>query len=90
MEEDQTVDVVTLYTDDGEEMDFEELADIPFEGNLYAVMQPAVLPEDMNEDEAFVFKMTELEDGSFSFQLETDDRIIDAVFEEYNKSLEEG
>ena len=42
----------------------------------------------MSEDEAFVFKVTRGEDGNEQFEIELDDEIIDAVFKEYNRLLD--
>jgi len=82
-------DVVTLLSDDGEEIDFIEVAGIAYRGNFYAVLQPVELLEGMEEDEALVFKVTRGKDGEDKFEIELDDAIIDAVFEEYNKLLDE-
>ena len=82
-------DVVTLLSDDGEEIDFIEVAGIAYRGNFYAVLQPVELLDGMEEDEALVFKVTRGKDGEDKFEIELDDAIIEAVFEEYNKLLEE-
>lgn len=81
-------DVVTLIADDGEEIDFIEVAGIAYRGNFYAVLQPVELLEGMEQDEALVFKVTRGKDGDDKFEIELDDAIIDAVFEEYNKLLD--
>ena len=81
-------DIVTLLSDDGEEIDFIEVAGIAYRGNFYAVLQPVELLDGMEEDEALVFKVTRGKDGEDKFEIELDDAIIDAVFEEYNKLLD--
>ena len=81
-------DIVTLLSDDGEEIDFIEVAGIAYRGNFYAVLQPVELLDGMDEDEALVFKVTRGKDGEDKFEIELDDAIIDAVFEEYNKLLD--
>ena len=43
----------------------------------------------MEEDEALVFKVSRGKDNADKFEIELDDAIIDAVFEEYNKLLDE-
>ena len=82
-------DVITLMTADGEEVDFVEVAGIAYRGNFYAILQPVELLDGMDEDEALVFKVTRGKDGEDKFEIELDDVIIDAVFEEYNKLLDE-
>lgn len=81
-------DIITLLSDDGEEIDFIEVAGIAYRGNFYVVLQPVELLEGMEEDEALVFKVTRGKDGEDKFEIELDDAIIDAVFEEYNKLLD--
>ncbi len=82
-------DIVTLLSADGEEIDFVEIAGIAHEGRFYAVLQPVELPEGMEDDEALVFEVSRTPDGEDKFEIVTDDGIIDAVFEEYNRLLDE-
>ena len=82
-------DVITLVADNGEEIDFVEVAGIAYRGNFYAILQPIKLIEGMDADEALVFKVSRGKDGEDKFEIELDDSIIDAVFVEYNKLLDE-
>ena len=87
--EEQDDDIVTLLSADGEEIDFVEIAGIAYQGNFYAILQPVELLEGMADDEALVFKVSRLQNGQDKFEIELDDEIIDAVFSEYNKLLDE-
>lgn len=80
-------DIVTLLSSEGEEIDFIEIAGIAYRGNFYAVLQPVELLEGMNEDEALVFKVTKGSEGEDNFEIELDEAVIEAVFEEYQKLL---
>ncbi len=82
-------DIITLTSADGEEVDFVEIAGIAHAGNFYAILQPVELLEGMDDDEALVFKVSRNADGEDNFEIELDDEIIDAVFTEYNKLLDE-
>ena len=82
-------DTVTLLSADGEEIDFVEIAGIAHKGNFYAILQPVVLPEGMQDDEALVFKVSRDENGEDHFEIELDDEIIDAVFAEYGRLLDQ-
>ena len=82
-------DVITLVTAEGEEVDFIEVAGIAYKGNFYAILQPVDLLDGMEDDEALVFKVQRGKDGADNFSIELDDTVIDAVFEEYNKLLDE-
>ena len=81
-------DIVTLLSADGEEIDFVEIAGIAHKGNFYAILQPVELIEGMDDDEALVFKVSRGKDGEDKFEIELDDSIIEAVFAEYNKLLD--
>ncbi len=82
-------DIVTLRSATGEDIDFVEIAGIAHAGNFYAILQPVELLEGMSDDEALVFKVSRGEDGEDRFEIELDDEIIDAVFAEYNRLLDE-
>lgn len=82
-------DIIILKSADGEEVEFVEIAGINLNGKFYAILQPVELLEGMDEDEALVFEVVRGADGEDSFNIELDDDIIDAVFVEYNKLLEE-
>ena len=86
MEED---DIVTLLSSTGEEIDFVEIAGIAHNGQFYAILQPVELLDGMEEDEALVFQVSRGENGEDKFEIVLDDEIIDAVFEEYNRLLDE-
>ena len=88
MEEDDD-DIVTLLSADGEEIDFVEIAGSAYKGSFYAILQPVELLDGMDDDEALVFKVTRGKDGEDKFEIELDDTVIDAVFAEYNKLLDE-
>ena len=80
---------VTLVTDQGEEVDFDVIASIALDEKLYFIMQPVELIDDMTEDDCLVFEVSPVNDEEDKFDLVTDDKIIDAVFAEYNKLLTE-
>ena len=81
-------DIVTLLSANGEEIEFIEIAGIAYHGCFYAILQPVELIEGMEDDEALVFKVSRLENGEDKFEIELDDEIIDAVFKEYNRLLD--
>ncbi len=81
-------DIVTLLSADGEEIDFVEIAGIAHKGNFYAILQPVELIEGMADDEALVFKVSRNENGEDKFEIELNDEIIEAVFAEYNRLLD--
>ena len=78
---------VTLVTDQGEEVDFDVIASITLNEKLYFIMQPIELLDGMTEEDALVFEVTPVNDEEDKFDIVTDDKIIDAVFAEYDKLL---
>lgn len=76
-------EIVTLVTEEGEEIDFYLAAVIPFDGKIYGILQPVELLEGMEDDEALVFEMGGEDEGNFD--LVTDDEIIDGVFAKYDE-----
>ena len=82
-------DIITLTTPEGEEVEFVEIAGIALDSGFYAILQPLELLEGMDDDEALVFKVTKNADDEDSFAIELDDDIIDEVFAEYNRLLDE-
>ena len=82
-------ETITLTAADGEEVEFNQIAGINLRGRFYAILQPVELLDGMDDDVALVFRVSVAPDGSDSFEIVTDDRIVDAVFEEYNRLLDE-
>ena len=82
-------DTVVLTSATGEQIKFLEIAGIAHKGEFYAILQPVELLDGMDDDEALVFKVSRGENGEDMFEVCLDDEIIDAVFEEYNRLLDE-
>lgn len=80
-------DNITLYDEDGEPMEFEQIAMIPIEEDTYFILRPIGM-EELEDDLAFVFKLIESEDGA-GIDLVDDDEIADLVFEQYYALFEE-
>ena len=81
-------EIITLVNEAGEEVDFIEVAGIVYGEGFYVILQPVELLEGMGEDEALVFEVIEQEEGN-RFDVVLDDDIIDGVFAEYNRLLDE-
>ena len=81
--------IITLTTADGDDVDFIEIAVIPYNEKFYAILQPVELLDGMEEDDALVFNVTSTPDDEANFELELNEEAIEAVFEIYNKLLDE-
>ncbi len=88
--EDEEMDdgIITLTDDEGNDVDFEEIAGIEIDDRFYLILVPVELPEGMGEDEALVFEVSG-EEGDESFEMVVDDDILDAVFAEYERLISE-
>ena len=79
---------IVLYSETGEEIIFDQIAIIPLNGNTYAILQPQVLLEGMEENEALVFELVTPEEETI-LKLVVDDKVIDDVFQVYYDLLAE-
>ena len=80
---------IVLYNENDEPVEFEQIALIPLEEVVYAILKPVAAVEGVADDEAFVFEVVENEEEGDSLKLVEDDKVIDDVFAEYNKLLDE-
>ncbi|MCD8205365.1 MAG: DUF1292 domain-containing protein [Clostridia bacterium] len=87
-DDEEGTDVITLISDDGEEIEFYELAQIEHEGKIYSIMRPVDPFEDMGDDDVIVFRM-DSDGDDIVLNVETDDEIADAVIDEYNELYDE-
>ena len=79
-------DPVVLYSND-KAIEFDQVAIIPLDGEIYVMLAPITKIEGVNDDEAFVFSIEE-NNKEESLFLITDSEILDKVFDEYYKLLE--
>lgn len=76
-------DPIVLYDEKDNAVTFEQVAIIPFEDNLYALLKPVDKMEGVADDEAVVFKFDEDENESPILTVVTEDKLIDNVFNIY-------
>ena len=81
-------DDITLYDENNNPVLFEQVAVIPFNEKVYVILKPVTEVAGVGEDEALVFVVEEIEDED-TLVIETNEEIIDYVFEEYYKLLDE-
>ncbi len=84
-------DPIVLFNEKGEKVEFEQIALIPVEENIYAILKPMEQMEGIGDDEALVFEIVEAEEDEEDdyLNLVADIEIIDKVFEVYNKLMDE-
>jgi len=80
---------VVLYDEKDKPVKFDQVAVIPLDDNLYAILKPIDKMPNVADDEAIVFSVLEDEDGISSLEVETNESVAMRVFEEYYKLLDE-
>lgn len=81
-------DPITLYDENNKAYKFDQVAVIPLDDNLYAILKPVDELEGVADDEAIVFSVNEQDSGETSLVVEIDESIAMRVFEEYYKLLD--
>lgn len=79
---------ITLVDENSKEIKFDQVAIIPLDERLYAILKPIDEIPGVADDEAIVFSITENEEGGTVLMNETDEVIATRVFDEYYKLLD--
>lgn len=79
---------ITLYNELDKPIRFDQVAIIPMNEKLYAILKPIDEMEGVADDEAIVFCIEE-DDEKSELVVETDEAIAMQVFDEYYKLLDE-
>ena len=79
---------IVLYNENNQEISFEQIAIVPIDGKIYAILKPIGEFSGVGEDEALVFTIEEIDDEDVLVIVD-EEKIIDAVFDEYYQMLEE-
>lgn len=75
---------VVLYDENDNAISFEQIALIPYENVLYAILKPIDVMEGVGDDEGVIFAFEENEETNEPFlRVVNDDKIIDKVFAQY-------
>ena len=80
---------VILKNEKGEDEKFIDIAGISLSHGYYSILQPVKRPKGMAEDEALVFRVDPLGDEDNAYTLVVDDAIVDEVFAEYGRLIDE-
>ena len=82
-------DIVELESEDGETVRFQHVATIDYENEWYVFFTPAEEMEGIDSDETVIFKLTTDENGADIFLPVEDEAILDAVYDEYLRIMED-
>ena len=82
-------DPITLFDENDKEVKFEQVAIIPDNEKIYAILKPIDELEGVADDEAIVFAVEEDEDGLSVLVVEKDEEVAIRVFDKYYQLLDE-
>lgn len=79
---------IKLFDENDKETEFEQIALIPLNNSVYAILKPVEKVEGIGEDEAVVFELVDDEENGDTLQLVMEEDVVNQVFEEYKKMVE--
>ena len=87
LNEDNTENVI-LYDEKNQPTEFEQVAIIPLYEKIFVILKPVTPIENMDDDEALVFVIEEIDDQDSLVTVE-DINLVNEVFDEYYKLLKD-
>ena len=81
-------DPVTLYDEKSKAYRFDQVAIIPLEEKLFAILKPIDEIKGVADDEAIVFRIDENPSGETALVVEQDEPLAMRVFDEYYKLID--
>lgn len=82
-------DTITLTDDENNQFEFDQVAVVPHENEIYALLTPHDHIEGIGEDEAVVMKVYTNENGEEVLESIVDDKLLDVIFDKYYKMFDE-
>ena len=84
--DENNTDNLKLYDENNKETEFEQVAVIPMNEKVYAILKPVTKIVGVNDDEALVFVIEEIDDED-CLVIVDDEKVVDDVFKEYYELL---
>ena len=82
-------EIVELTTDDGKKLKFFFVGTIEYKGKNYSAFEPAEEIEGISEDDLIIFELSGDDEETADLLPIEDEKLLDEVFEEFCKALEE-
>ena len=86
--DEENTENIFMWNEKGEEIEFSQVAVIPYEDDLYCILKPLQEIPGVKDDEAIAFKVVENKKGSY-LTVETNEVKAVKIFIEYYKLLQE-
>ena len=80
-------EIIVMVDEEGKEVEFTHIATLDYNDEWYIYVQPVELG-DMDEDEMFIFKIEEDENGNDLFTPVEDEDLLDKLYHEYLKECD--
>ena len=80
---------IVLYDENDKPVEFEQIALIPLNNSLYTILKPVEKMDEIADDEAVVFELVEDEDAGDILNIVMEEEIVNQVFDEYKKIIEQ-
>ena len=82
-------DIVELTTDDGKKLKFYFVGTIEYKGKNYSAFEPAEAIDGINDDDLVIFELAGDDEETADLLPVEDEGLLDEVFEEFCRALEE-
>ena len=79
---------IILYDENDKPVEFEQVAVIPLDGNIYVILKPVEEFFGLEQDEAIVFVIEEIDDSE-ALVIVDDLDVANAVFDEYYRLFDQ-
>ena len=80
-------DKITLVNSDGTSTEYYDIAGIRYKGSYFSILQPVILPSGMSDTDVLVFRVTKDKDGTNTFALEDNDKVVDGVMKKFGRLI---
>lgn len=87
--DDENIEPIYLVDEYGNDIEFEQVAVIPYNEKLYCILKPIDYMEGIEDTEALVFVVEDQDDDEPFLMVEHDEATALAVFEKYYELLDE-
>lgn len=81
---------IILYDENDKAVEFEQIAIIPIDNDIYAILRPVEQMEGTDEDVAIVFELSEDEEGNDVIEVVDNSEVVDKVYEKYMSLIGDG
>lgn len=84
----QNTENIKLYDENDNEVEFEQIALIPLNNSVYALLKPVDKMEGVADDEAVVFELVDDAENGDTLNIVMEEEVVNQVFDEYKKMIE--